>query len=47
MVIHTAGGPWVDRMQTRQELYQLIEYDRYQELDSRIFFGGTGEETSE
>ncbi len=38
---------WVDRMQTRQELYQLIEYDRYQELDSRIFFGGTGEETSE
>ncbi len=38
---------WLDRMQTRQELYELIEYDGYQDLDSRIFSGGPSEEESE
>ena len=27
---------WVDRMQTRNELYDLIEYDRYGELDAKL-----------
>ena len=29
---------WLDRMQTRSELYELIEYDRYAEADQQIAF---------
>lgn len=31
----TAGG-WLERMQTREELYELIDYDDYAELDTRV-----------
>ena len=39
--------PWLDRMQTRQELYRLIRYDGYRKLDSRISSGTPAEEASE
>jgi methylisocitrate lyase len=29
-------GPWLDRMVTREELYDLIGYDDYAELDARL-----------
>ena len=29
---------WVDRMQTRRELYDLIDYEGYQEIDSELSF---------
>ena len=32
-------APWLDRMQTREELYRLIRYDGYRELDGRISSG--------
>ena len=39
--------PWLDRMQTRRELYRLIRYDGYRDLDSRISSGLQSEEASE
>ena len=27
---------WIDRMQTRRELYDLIEYDAYEETDRKL-----------
>ena len=30
---HGTQEDWLDRMQTRSELYDLIDYDRYEELD--------------
>ncbi len=39
--------PWLDRMQTRQELYRLIRYDDYRDLDSRISSATQSEEASE
>ena len=34
--------PWLDRMQTRAELYELIEYGRYDETDRRLSESGGG-----
>lgn len=31
---------WLDRMQTRSDLYDLIEYDAYAEMDSSLAIGG-------
>ena len=31
---------WLDRMQTRRELYELIEYDAYAEADAGLAIGG-------
>jgi methylisocitrate lyase len=31
-----APGPWLDRMMTRDELYALIDYDAYAELDRTL-----------
>ena len=31
---------WLDRMQTRAELYDLIGYDRYAEVDQQLSIGG-------
>lgn len=43
--IRDQGSPaaWLDRMQTRAELYELINYDAYNATDSRLAARGTEE----
>ena len=42
--IRDQGSPvaWLDRMQTRDELYELVGYDDYNDMDEKLAASGHG-----
>jgi len=41
---HGSAQPWLDRMQTRDQLYDLLDYDAYADLDAGVASPGGDEE---